>query len=244
MTSETYPVHRPAVVFRSIGRCLLAYILAFAAGWLVIALVGPRELDPRSDSFETLPFWESFEESLRTGLTMFLLIGVPTILIALLAGLAWRTTESGQFRAIMALAFLPPMWPLVGASTPLYLGVQTVVQVVFATVLMPVPLIQGAPPKMTENARDSLLPVFAVDDQLSVSARSSPISVARSGDAYPDMEVMQYARNGSPKVVARDSMRNEHALDSAPVKFDHWPLYTANIDRKWTDGRCTSGCGR
>ncbi|GHG65763.1 hypothetical protein GCM10018779_36660 [Streptomyces griseocarneus] len=92
--------------------------------------------------------------------------------------------------------------------------------------------------KLGVHGVNSLMPLFAVDNELSVSARGSSVSVSRSGDAYPDMEVIQYSRNGAPKVIATDSMAHRNGLDSAPVKGGPYQ----SIERSWTDGRCTGGC--
>ncbi|WKU46531.1 RHS repeat-associated core domain-containing protein [Streptomyces sp. VNUA116] len=97
--------------------------------------------------------------------------------------------------------------------------------------------------KLGLHGVNSLFPLFAVDNEISVSGKGSSVSISRRGDAYPDMEVVQYPRNGAPRVIARDSMLNSHGLDSAPVKVDAWPINTRTIDRSWSDGRCMKGCG-
>ncbi|MCC3769664.1 hypothetical protein [Streptomyces sp. UNOC14_S4] len=96
--------------------------------------------------------------------------------------------------------------------------------------------------KLGLHGVNSSFPLFAVDNDISISTNRSSVSVSRRGDAYPDMEVVQYPRNGGPKVIARDRMDNEHGLDSAPLKIPFPPINTSNINRSWNDGRCAGGC--
>ncbi|WP_162890063.1 hypothetical protein [Streptomyces olivoreticuli] len=116
-------------------------MFVFAVGWVFIGLVGPRALEPKFNSFESLPLWESFLEHLHMAVFMCLVVGLPTLIIAISAGLTRHRMEPGKFRAIMAAVLLLPEWLLLAADTPIYLWVQTTIQVVFATVVMPVPLI-------------------------------------------------------------------------------------------------------
>ncbi|WP_345041593.1 RHS repeat-associated core domain-containing protein [Streptomyces sannanensis] len=82
---------------------------------------------------------------------------------------------------------------------------------------------------------NSLIRIFAVDNDVTIAANKSSVTVTRSGDPYPDMEVVQYRRNQPPQVIAQDRMANEDGLDSKPTG-------RPKIDRSWTDGKCTSGC--
>ncbi|MEU7041707.1 RHS repeat-associated core domain-containing protein [Streptomyces varsoviensis] len=84
----------------------------------------------------------------------------------------------------------------------------------------------------------SLFPLFAVDNDVTIAPNRSSVTVSRSGDAYPDMEAVQYRRNQEPKVLARDSMAHENGLDSSPIKLFGY----TSINRTWTDGTCTGGC--
>ncbi|WP_327687039.1 RHS repeat domain-containing protein [Streptomyces sp. NBC_00467] len=85
------------------------------------------------------------------------------------------------------------------------------------------------------HAVNSLMRVFSVDNDLKVKATKSSVTVSRSGDPYPDMEVVQYRTNQAPRVIAKDSMASTLGLDSIP----DWP---GKIDKTWTDGRCVKGC--
>ncbi|GAA2714936.1 hypothetical protein GCM10010315_23130 [Streptomyces luteosporeus] len=123
------------------GRCVLAYLAVFMVGWLAIAVTGPRTLKAGSDSFEHASFGESMLSYCGTAIGMLVLIGIPSVLIALVAGVTRRKMEHQEFRALMAGMLLLPVWPLLFAGTPLILWIQIGVQVVFALTLMPVPLL-------------------------------------------------------------------------------------------------------
>lgn len=82
---------------------------------------------------------------------------------------------------------------------------------------------------------NSLIRIFAVDNHMKVRATKTSVTVTRVGDAYPDMEVVQYRTNQAPRVIATDRMASEKGLDSIPG----WP---GKIDKTWTDGRCVKGC--
>ncbi|MEU3874039.1 MULTISPECIES: hypothetical protein [Streptomyces] len=147
--STAHPGKRPSGGIRRVTACVLQYLLAFVVGWAFIAAVGPRAADPESDSFATLPFWESLLKNLDQIPGMLLIIGLPTIVIAVFAGALRRTMEPGSFRALMAALVLLPEWLLLFADHAIYLGVQTVVQLLFAFVIMPVPMF----PSLTDVPR-------------------------------------------------------------------------------------------
>ncbi|MEU2792288.1 RHS repeat-associated core domain-containing protein [Streptomyces sp. NPDC007100] len=77
-------------------------------------------------------------------------------------------------------------------------------------------------------------PAGAVDNNLSIAANGSTVSVRREGNSYPDMEAVQYRRNSEPKTIARDHMNGEYGF-SALFEWD-------NVDRSWVNNRCISGC--
>ncbi|MFI9305217.1 hypothetical protein [Streptomyces triculaminicus] len=116
-------------------------MLVFTAAWMGIGIAAPRELDPASNSFERLPFWESVLSYLELGVGMLIIIGIPSVILFLLAGLVRRDMESQGFRAMMAFLLLLPTWPLWFADIPIMFWIQAGAQVVFATCLMPVPLL-------------------------------------------------------------------------------------------------------
>ncbi|MFE3325826.1 RHS repeat domain-containing protein [Streptomyces sp. NPDC059176] len=81
---------------------------------------------------------------------------------------------------------------------------------------------------------NSLMNFFAVDNDLTIKATKSSVTVTRSGDAYPDMEVVQYRSNQSPRIIATDSMANESGMDSMPISR----LWNSpKINKTWTDGQ-------
>ncbi|MEU9064778.1 RHS repeat-associated core domain-containing protein [Streptomyces sp. NPDC048430] len=85
------------------------------------------------------------------------------------------------------------------------------------------------------HAVNSLARYFAVDNHIKIKATRTSVTVSRAGDPYPDMEVVQYRANQSPRVIATDSMASTSGMDSMPV----WP---GKIDRTWTNDRCVKGC--
>ncbi|MFD5429229.1 RHS repeat domain-containing protein [Streptomyces sp. NPDC127084] len=77
---------------------------------------------------------------------------------------------------------------------------------------------------------------FAVDNTIKIKATRTSVTVSRSGDPYPDMEVVQYRPNQSPRVIATDRMASPGGLDSIPI----WPGKLSG--REWVDGRCVKEC--
>ncbi|GHG65758.1 hypothetical protein [Streptomyces griseocarneus] len=132
---------RLRIVLRRLSGCALSYVLVFAAAWVVIGIAAPRELDPASNSFGRLPFWESVLSYLELGVGMLIIIGIPSLLLILLAGLVRREKDPHGFRVMMAFLLLLPTWPLWFADIPIMFWLQAGAQVVFAACLMPVPLL-------------------------------------------------------------------------------------------------------
>ncbi|MFI2074998.1 hypothetical protein [Streptomyces triculaminicus] len=91
----------------------------------------------------TLSFWESFGAHLELGAGMFLLSGVPSLLIVVVAGMVRLKKGYQEFRALMMLLLLPPLWPVwfVDTAMPFTLWVEIAVQILFAAFVMPVPLL-------------------------------------------------------------------------------------------------------
>ncbi|WDO05891.1 hypothetical protein ME763_09555 [Streptomyces murinus] len=77
--------------------------------------------------------------------------------------------------------------------------------------------------------------VFAVDNSIKIKATQTSVTVSQQGDAYPDMEVVQYRTNQAPRVIATDRMASSSGWDSAP-------FWGKKINKTWTDGKCVSGC--
>ncbi|MEU9115490.1 RHS repeat-associated core domain-containing protein [Streptomyces sp. NPDC048483] len=80
--------------------------------------------------------------------------------------------------------------------------------------------------------------VGAVDNSLEISATQHSVGVARSGNAYPDFEVVQYRDAWSVKSIARDEMANEDGYDAV----DGFPGRQLINNRKWIDGKCVRSC--
>ncbi|MEU7109156.1 hypothetical protein ABZ951_29520 [Streptomyces sp. NPDC046215] len=140
----------PGQCIRRIGRCTASYILVFALGWLLIAATGPRPLKPVSTTFEHESFAESMRYYFGVGVGMLVVIGLPSLIITLVAGLMRKKMGSQDFRALVAGLLLLPVWPLLLVGTNLILLIQVAVQVIFAVALMPVPLL---PPPMAVHDR-------------------------------------------------------------------------------------------
>lgn len=88
------------------------------------------------------------------------------------------------------------------------------------------------------HAVNSLINWFSVDNTIKIKATKSSVTVSRSGDPYPDMEVVQYRPNQSPRIIATDRMattKTWQGMDAAPF----WP---GKIDKTWTDNVCVKGC--
>ncbi|MER7001374.1 hypothetical protein [Streptomyces sp. NPDC000410] len=110
-----------------IGRCVLTYVLLYAAAWVSMALVNP-EGDP-------------YGVHAQVALGVFVLIGVPTLLLAVIAGLAHRRMDAALFRVLLVLPMLfLGGWPLIMASTATPMILQLMAQLAFVF-LMPAPLI-------------------------------------------------------------------------------------------------------
>ncbi|MGW0878332.1 hypothetical protein [Streptomyces sp. NPDC002671] len=129
LTQETESSAGPGVrrVLERIGRCVLTYVALYAATWVVIALVVPWE--------------DSFAQVMRLGFGMLAIIGTPTLLLALLAGLAHTQMDVTRFRIALAFPMALFALPLVGASTAEPLLLQLLSQIAFAAYLMPAPLV-------------------------------------------------------------------------------------------------------
>ncbi|MFF2011054.1 hypothetical protein ACFVWY_18550 [Streptomyces sp. NPDC058195] len=114
-------------VLGRIGRCVLVYLLLHTMAWTVIALLAPWD--------------DSTGQYVRTSLGMLGLIGAPTLLLALSAGLAHTKAAPVSFRAALIAPMAVFIWPCLAVSTAEPLLFELVVQLMFACWLMPVPLV-------------------------------------------------------------------------------------------------------
>ncbi|MFH8338061.1 hypothetical protein [Streptomyces sp. AM6-12] len=138
MTQGTVSPAGPGVrrVLERVGRCVLTYVVLHAVTWVVIALLASRE--------------DSYTDIMWFSLGVLAITGIPTLLLALLAGLAHRRMEVTTFRATLAFPMVFFAWPLVGADYPQPLVLQVLCQIAFAAYLMPAPLV---PEKWTVKPR-------------------------------------------------------------------------------------------
>ncbi|WP_290112039.1 hypothetical protein [Streptomyces ficellus] len=87
------------------------------------------------------PWAESFGHVMMVGLGMLALVGTPTLLLAIGAGLAHKRMEPGRFRGALVAPMLVFTFPCLAASTAEPLLFQIMVQLAFICYLMPVPLV-------------------------------------------------------------------------------------------------------
>ncbi|MBT2406848.1 MULTISPECIES: hypothetical protein [unclassified Streptomyces] len=113
-------------VLGRIGRCALTYLLIHITAWLVIALVIESE--------------DSFGQLMLIGLGMLPLLGVPSVLLAIVAGLAHTRMDVTRFRLALVLPMLVFVFPTLAASTAEPLFFEIMAQLAFVR-LMPTPLI-------------------------------------------------------------------------------------------------------
>ncbi|WP_406730181.1 hypothetical protein [Streptomyces sp. NBC_01794] len=111
---------------RSFSSCKRRSVLPYAAAWLAIALVAPGD--------------DSFDVTKRNALTVLVVAGVPTLFLAILAGLAHTQMDVTRFRVTLAIPILDFAWPLLAASTDEPLMFQIMAQLAFVW-LMPAPLV-------------------------------------------------------------------------------------------------------
>ncbi|SCF72438.1 hypothetical protein [Streptomyces sp. Ncost-T10-10d] len=102
-------------------------MLLHTAAWVIIALLVPWE--------------DSIVQIVGISLGMLALVGLPTILLAILAGLGHRKMVPGRFRGALVAPMLVFIWPCLAASTAEPLVFELMVQLAFACYLMPVPLV-------------------------------------------------------------------------------------------------------
>ncbi|WP_328967031.1 RHS repeat-associated core domain-containing protein [Streptomyces sp. NBC_00239] len=77
---------------------------------------------------------------------------------------------------------------------------------------------------------NSRWPCCAADARVSVELRGDNSVVTRSGDPYPDMEVVQYRPGTLPNVLATDYMASSSGMDSMPK----WPGHGSSL---WVNGQ-------
>ncbi len=94
--------------------------------------------------------------------------------------------------------------------------------------------------KVSVHGVQPVLWVGSVDNWLNVSTTKDSVSVSRTGNAYPDMEVVQYQKSQKGRWIARDAMAHTSGYD-APDGLDGL-FYKDRKDRTWVNGTCTKSC--
>ncbi|MFI8965636.1 hypothetical protein ACIGO8_26395 [Streptomyces sp. NPDC053493] len=115
------------------------YVLAYLAAWLAVGLTTPRVTDSWQDPSEFPSRGALVLEHLGFALDMVWVIAVPSVLISWLCALFGERTGTA-FRARLAGLLLLPLWFLLFASTAHMLLFLALGHLVFALVVMPVPL--------------------------------------------------------------------------------------------------------
>ncbi|MFE0645026.1 hypothetical protein ACFW2Y_25950 [Streptomyces sp. NPDC058877] len=104
---------------------MLMYVLLHTAAWLAIS--------------QTVWWDETFLEIMTLGMGMLLIIGVPTLLIAIFAAGVHNRMDVVPFRVLLAIPLIFCAWPLLGSSAVDPLLLQVMAQIAFAA-LIPAPL--------------------------------------------------------------------------------------------------------
>ncbi|WP_229886431.1 RHS repeat domain-containing protein [Streptomyces subrutilus] len=101
----------------------------------------------------------------------------------------------------------------------------------------------GSKPESLDVSVHGVQPVMwvgSVDNWLSVKTSKDSVTVSRTGNAYPDMEVVQYQPGHGAKWIAKDSMAHTSGYD-APDGLDGL-FYKDRDHRTWVNGTCTRDC--
>ncbi|MFD9791941.1 hypothetical protein ACFWXK_13425 [Streptomyces sp. NPDC059070] len=112
-------------VLGRMGRCAATYLLLHTIAWVAIAL--------------TVPWEESFLDTMVTGWEMLPFIGIPTLLISVCTVSVHRRMDVVRLRILLGLALLLCEWPLLASSAAEPLRFQTIAQIAYAA-LIPAPL--------------------------------------------------------------------------------------------------------
>lgn len=124
MATEWGAARRLGYILGRMGRCALTYVLLHTAAWVAISQTVWRE--------------ESFPEIMMLGMGMLLIIGIPTLFIAVFAVWVHHQMETVRFRVLLALPLVVCAWPLLASSAGEPLVFQVMAQIAFAA-LIPTP---------------------------------------------------------------------------------------------------------
>ncbi|MGW7172304.1 RHS repeat domain-containing protein [Streptomyces xanthophaeus] len=101
----------------------------------------------------------------------------------------------------------------------------------------------GSTPKSLKLSVHGVQPVMwvgSVDNWLEVTPTKDSVTVSRTGNAYPDMEVVQYQKGQKPRWGAFDAMAHTSGYDAAPL-FGGM-VYNDRDHRTWVNGTCKRDC--
>ncbi|GAA3476586.1 hypothetical protein GCM10018966_011140 [Streptomyces yanii] len=104
---------------------MLTYLLLHTAAWVATA--------------QTVWWEETFLEIMTLGMFLLLIIGIPTLLIAVIAASLHKRMDVARFRVLLAIPLLLCTWPLLASSAAEPLVFQVMAQIAFAA-LIPAPL--------------------------------------------------------------------------------------------------------
>ncbi|MFJ9776079.1 hypothetical protein ACIRVF_33395 [Kitasatospora sp. NPDC101157] len=124
--------------FRWIATCAVRYAMVFTVGWMAISLTAPRMSD-RADGYGARKnLWGSFLGYMEGAPGMFLMIGVPSLILLALISRRRGTSAPDEFRAFAAALLVIPVLGLFPVGTWVMIAIQVVVQILFAAIIMPV----------------------------------------------------------------------------------------------------------
>ncbi|WP_327231439.1 hypothetical protein [Streptomyces murinus] len=129
MTREAKPTPYPGVgrVLGRIGRLVLTYLALYVVTWVIIGVFVSSE--------------DSLTDIMWFGSGMLAVTGIPTLLLAILAGVCHTRMDVTTFRAALAFPMMFFAWPLIAATWASPLVFQVLCQIAFAAYLMPAPLV-------------------------------------------------------------------------------------------------------
>ncbi|MEV4433278.1 hypothetical protein [Streptomyces sp. NPDC049585] len=138
---------------KRLARCVFGYVLTNATGWTAAEALAGGALWSSEPTLWRRPFWDLVLSCLAVG--PLILVGLPSILIALLLGSVHTRSDRTEHRFLLLLLLVLPTWWFFFAGTPVVLWVQLVIQAVFAFAVMPVPLVPRLGGKAVESGSPS-----------------------------------------------------------------------------------------
>lgn len=124
--------------FRWIATCAVRYAVVFMVGWMAISLTAPRMSDRAGGYGARKTLWGSFLGYMEGAPGMFLMIGVPSLILLALISRRRGTSAPDEFRAFSAALLVIPALVLFLVGTWVMVAIQMAVQILFAAIIMPV----------------------------------------------------------------------------------------------------------